>query len=190
MTTVLRRRIKNTNLSNATKVLRVWKRGQQKLKQFWELWRNDNLLNLRERTQMSLKGLKKPAHNTPQLGNVVLIKENLPCGKWRVGVIHEPIRGKDQMIWSAQVLVSPNWYLHRTLSLLYPIECPGNKGMQAEHNENETPSSDNNEEDSENLSGDITNNEDDEVDIQEGDKEQAIDDSSRTVRRDIVGRPV
>ena len=80
------------------------------MKQFWELWRNDYLLNLRERIQMSLKGPKKLAHNTPQLGDVVLIKENLLRERWRVGVICELIRGKDQMIQSARVLVSPNRY--------------------------------------------------------------------------------
>ena len=67
-------------ISNADKLLNVWKRGQQKLKQFWQLWKNDYLLNLRERVQMYLKGPKKQAHNIPQVGDVVLIKENLPRG--------------------------------------------------------------------------------------------------------------
>ena len=80
---------------------------------------------------MSLKGPKKLSHNTPQVGDVVLIKENLPHGRWRVGVIHELIRGKDQMIRSARVLISPNRYLHRALSLLYPIECARNKSTQS-----------------------------------------------------------
>jgi len=101
----------------------VWKRGQQKIKQFWQLWRNDYLLNLRERAAY-LKGPKKQSHNIPQVGDVVLIKENLPCGRWKVGVIHELIQGRDGLIRLAKVLISPRSYLHRTLSLLYPIECP------------------------------------------------------------------
>ena len=83
---------------------------------------------------MSLKGPKRLAHSSPQVGDVVVIKENLPRGRWRVGVIHELVRGKDQMIRSAQVLISPNKYLHRALSLLYPIECPGNESMQFDRN--------------------------------------------------------
>ena len=39
------------------------------------------------------------------------------------------------MIRSARVLVSPNKYLHRALSLLYPIECPGNESMQVDRKE-------------------------------------------------------
>ena len=120
----------NAIMSNAEKLLRVWKRGQRKLKQFWELWRNDYLLNLRERAQMSLKQPKRLAHNTPQIGDVVLIKENLPRGRWKVGVIHKLIRGKDQRIRSAKVMVSAKSYLHRALNLLYPIECPGDENKQ------------------------------------------------------------
>jgi len=50
-------------------------------------------LSLRERTQKSLKNPKKQAHNLPQVGDVVLIKENLSHGRWKIGV-HELIKGK------------------------------------------------------------------------------------------------
>ena len=69
----------------------------------------------------------KQAHNSLQVGDVVLIKEDLPRGKWKVGVIHELVRGKDHMIWLARVLISSNKCLHRALSLLYPTECPKTK---------------------------------------------------------------
>lgn len=54
---------------------------------------------------MSLEGPKKLSHNTPQVGDVVLIKQNLPRGRWRVGVIRELIRG-----WSSH---PESWY-HQT----------------------------------------------------------------------------
>ena len=85
-------------MSNAEKVLKVWKRGHQKLKQFWELWRSDYLLNLRERSQMSFKSSKNLANSIPQVGDVVLIKDNLPRRRWRAGVTCELIRGKHKMI--------------------------------------------------------------------------------------------
>ena len=177
----------NVTMSNAEKLLKVWKWGQRKLKQFWELWRNDYLLSLRERTQMSLKGPKKLSHNAPQVGDVVLIKENLPRGRWRVGVIRQLIRGKDQMIRSARVLVSPNRYLHRALSLLYPIECPGDKSMQCDHNQSDTLSGNNEGEDRDSLPGDVNN---EELVVQERDAEHITDESSRTVKMDMVRRPV
>ena len=135
-------------ISNADKLLNVWKRGQQKMKQFWQLWKNDYLLNLRERAQLYLKGPKKQAHNIPQVGDVVLIKENLPRGRWKVGVIHKLIQGKDKLVRLAKVMVSPRSYLHRALSLLYPIECPGGRNMQHDNNdttEQDLPNGDKNE---------------------------------------------
>ena len=54
----------------------------------------------------------------------MIIKENLPRSKWKIGKILELIKGKDQAIQSAKVLISPNKVLHRALNLLYPIECP------------------------------------------------------------------
>ena len=63
----------NATVSKAERVLKVWKRGQQRLKQLWELWRSEYLLSLRERTQMYLKGSKKLAHNSPQVSDVVVL---------------------------------------------------------------------------------------------------------------------
>ena len=136
---------------------------------------------------MSLKGLKKLSHNAPQVGDVVLIKENLPHGRWRVGVIRQLIRGKDQMIRSARVLVSPNRYLHRALSLLYPIECPGDKSMQCDLNQSGTLSGNNEGEDRDSLPGDVNI---EELVVQERDAEHITDESSRTVKMDMVRHPV
>ena len=135
---------------------------------------------------MSLKGPTKQAHNSPQVGDVVLIKEDLPRGRWKVGVIHKLVRGKDQMVRSARVLISPNKCLHRALSLLYPIECPETKSMRSDHNEKRsTPASYNNENDDVNTPG---NN--DEVDIQEGDAEHTNGDDSKVVTGNVGGRTV
>jgi len=73
---------------------------------------------------MFLRHPKRQAHNTPQVGDIVLIKENLPSRRWKTGVIHELIKGRDQVVQSAKVFTSPKTYLHRALNLLYPIECP------------------------------------------------------------------
>jgi len=66
-------------ISNADKLLNVWKRGEWKMKQFWQPWRNDYLLKLRERAAY-LKSPKKQAHSIPQISDAVLIKENFPHG--------------------------------------------------------------------------------------------------------------
>lgn len=106
----------------------MWKHGQRNLNHFWTLWRNDYLLNLRERRQTHLNHPRKQANNLPEIGDVVLIKDDLPRAKWKIGKILELNRGKDQEIRSAKLLTSSNKMLHRALNQLYPMECPDYTG--------------------------------------------------------------
>ena len=62
----------------------------------------------------------------------MLIKDNLPRGKWKIGKILELIKGRDQAIRSAKVLISPNKVFHRALNLLYPIECPEEQNTRSQ----------------------------------------------------------
>ena len=65
--------------------------------------------------------LKQPAMQIPQVGDVILI---LPRDQWKVGRISQLVKGKDNVIRSAKVMLSSKRCLHRALKLLYPIECP------------------------------------------------------------------
>ena len=56
----------------------------------------------------------------------------MPRGHWRVGRIIEVIKGRDQEIRSAKVMVAPNKYLNRSVSMLYPIECSDNDEVASE----------------------------------------------------------
>ena len=98
--------------------------GQRYLNQFWKIWNKEYLLSLRERNQSMLKQSRKSIMQTPQVGDVVLIKENLPRGQWKVGRISKLIKGKDDIIQSAKVMLPSKRSLYRALKLLYPIECP------------------------------------------------------------------
>ena len=69
----------------ANKLLKVWKYGQGNLNCFWRLWRTEYLLSLREQAQTQLKRHGKQASNIPRIGDVVLIKDNLPRRRWRIG---------------------------------------------------------------------------------------------------------
>ena len=100
--------------------METWKQGQKRLNQFWSCWKTDYLLNLRE------SGTKKSPNNEvshPKVGEVVLIKDNLPRGQWRVGKISELIQGRDERVRSAKVTVAPHKVLHRAFNMLYALEC-------------------------------------------------------------------
>ena len=64
---------------SATSLLEVWKKGQQQLNSFWDIWRNEYLLSLREKSPVYYRNQKNQIDNTPQVGQVVIIKdEKLP----------------------------------------------------------------------------------------------------------------
>ena len=77
------------------------------------------------------------------MGNVVLLKEKLPRGQWRVGRIIELIKGRDQLIRSAnlKVRMPSKKVLTRALNMLYPIECPDHE-MLTDANTVDVPSDD------------------------------------------------
>ena len=64
------------------------------MNQFWtlNLWKNEYMLGLRERIQRKSHQLR--AH--PQIGEVVLVKDNLLGSRWKVDKIVELVVGKDK----------------------------------------------------------------------------------------------
>ena len=58
--------------------MEAWTETAELILEFVE---NDYLLNLRERTQMKLKGPHGFPPGFPRVGDVVLMKENLPRGQ-------------------------------------------------------------------------------------------------------------
>ena len=120
-------------VSSSQQLLEIWKRGQKLLNQFWNVWRQEYLSSLRERSQASLKGPRSNTDCIPKVGEVVLVKENLPRGYWKVGRICELFQSRDKRIRSARITFGPNKFVNRALSYLYPIECPDEKVTDNSH---------------------------------------------------------
>ena len=104
-------------------LLNTWKKGQNMLESFWRSWRNDYLLNLRERTQTKLKSHRIQSNESPKVGNIVQIKEDIPRGSWRIGKIVELIFNSEGNVRAAKVLLPARNTINRPLNLLYPLEC-------------------------------------------------------------------
>ena len=117
------------------------------LDRFCQIWRNDYLLSLRERSQIKLKETRVKSPYSATKGDIVLIKDELPRGSWRIGRIVELVKSGDDEIRSAKVLLPSRKVLGRPLKLLYPIECPleneehiidrNNKNSQGESKDND-----------------------------------------------------
>ena len=68
------------------------------LNELWKLWMQEYLSNLREKSQVLLKGSHSTASTETKVGDIVLIKENLPRGRWKIGKICELIQSQDKLI--------------------------------------------------------------------------------------------
>lgn len=111
--------------TNRTKVIQTWKQGQYYLNKFWYAWRDNYLLNLRERHLSDrFPKVKSQTFRPPKLGEIVLVKnENFPRGSWEIGKVCHLNEGQDGQIRSVQVKI-PNCrdLITRPVSLLFPLE--------------------------------------------------------------------
>ena len=83
------------------------------------------MLSLRERQQIKLKQPRVQSSFTANIGDVVLIKDDLPRGSWRLGRIQELIKSRDGHIRSARVCLPTGKIIGRPLSILFPKERRG-----------------------------------------------------------------
>ena len=108
-------------INSADQLLESWKRGQNLLNNFWTCQKNDYLYSLRERYQNRIK-CKKQSGDKIRTGDVVLIKDNLPRGTWKLGRVTNLIISFDGEIRAAKVQSSKGKTFQRPLNMLFPIE--------------------------------------------------------------------
>ena len=114
---------KNKELTTSQKIFESWKKGNQHLEQFWKVWKDDYLLNLRERSQRYNKHPKVQSSKVPKVGDIVQIKESAPRGTWKIGRIVEMITSQDGEQRAAKILTPNKNVLQRSIIHLYPLEC-------------------------------------------------------------------
>ena len=64
---------------------------------------------------------------------MVLIKDDLPRGSWKIGRIIQLRQSSDGHCRSAKILLPSNKVLNRALNFLYPLECGTTEEIQDEH---------------------------------------------------------
>ena len=94
------------------------------IRSFWNIWRKDYLVNLREAHQ---KRYKRTRHSIdPSVDDLVLVHdEKLKRGCWKMGRVQSLKISSDGKCRSAQVITMNNGkriILERPVNLLYPIE--------------------------------------------------------------------
>ena len=119
--------------SSAERLLQIWKKGQRLLQSFWKIWRDDYLLSLRERAQNMLNTGRCHFQFSPSVGDVVLIKDEIPRGCWRMGKVIKLVTSADGSVRSAKIKMPSGRVFGRPLNLLFPIEVSGNNDCQTEN---------------------------------------------------------
>ena len=92
-------------------------RKTTKLKeQFWRRWQREYLTSLRGN-----QGPATPYNNKINIGDVVLIEDEGPHHKWKLGQVIRLHHGKDNLVRSAEVKTSKA-HISRPIKMLYPLE--------------------------------------------------------------------
>ena len=113
---------------SSKEILDKWKKGQRHVERFWQLWRNDYLLSLRERSQRYKKHPRIQSTKEAMVGDIVQIKDDTPRGTWKIGRITELIKSNDGEVRAAKVQLASKIVLQRSLCHLYPLECERDPG--------------------------------------------------------------
>ncbi len=104
-------------------LLEKWKESQNYLTRLWKVWSDQYMLSLRERYQSSMRNMGKLGKQFPSKGDIVLLKDNLPRGTWKLGQIVDLPVSKDGQVRSAKVQLPSKKTLNRPMNLLIPLEC-------------------------------------------------------------------
>ncbi len=114
----------NPQETNRDAIVKAWSHGQEILKQFWQRWEKEYVLNLRERYQKLLPKHRIQSSYMPHVGAVVLIQgdEKTKRGSWSLGKIEELIYSKDGEVRAAVVKNGKGHLINRALCHLFPLE--------------------------------------------------------------------
>ncbi|EYB96025.1 hypothetical protein Y032_0154g2997 [Ancylostoma ceylanicum] len=90
---------------------------------FWETWKIQYLVSLREIEKINYKQPRHTSRSIPELGEIVLIEQDLiPRGNWPYGKVVELISSADNLIRSAKILMPNHRTIQRPLNKIFPLE--------------------------------------------------------------------
>ena len=91
---------------------------------YWEVFKEEYLLSLREQQTMLHEGDKQTTHTLPKPDDTVLVKElDLRRGEWKMGRIKAIKKRNNGYIKSITVILPNQRLVERSSNVLYPLEC-------------------------------------------------------------------
>ena len=100
-----------------------WQKSQKQLDRFWESWKRDYLLNLRETLPLFHRNKSTQLIRQPRIGEVVIVRDDhTPRRAWRLAKIKEFIFSKDRLTRSVKIQLPNKNIVSRAINHLYPLE--------------------------------------------------------------------
>ena len=107
---------KDTSL---TKIMEKFKKQESMLNLFWSMWKDEYLKLLQERKDYKHPSSKSSLPCTPQVGEIVLLKENgISRGFWKTAKVTKLNFSQDGKVRSAEILTQAHRTVTRPLNLL------------------------------------------------------------------------
>ena len=121
-------------VDSSTKLIEMWKRGQNRLDNFWNVWSTEYLNVLRERKVTKLKPVKGEVRRKPEVCEIVIIKEeNQPRGRCKIAKVQRLIISEiDNKHRAAQLLLPSGLMIKRPFKFIYPIEMNDETNIEEE----------------------------------------------------------
>ena len=113
--------------TNAEHLTELWQKQQRNLDHFWRVWSTEYLLSLRDRER---KHKNTDCKIKPAVNSVVIVKDDLPRGCWKIAIIEKLHESNDGRVRSATLRLPSGRRLHRPVKSLCPLECSADNGSE------------------------------------------------------------
>lgn len=111
-----------TGRENQSKLIAIWSKGQRILNQFWNSWKKQYLVHLRDRKERHHNQPRPTCSNIPKVGDVVHVNDLTSYNNWKLGIIKKTIANGDGEIIQANVQLSNGKMINRSLKHLSMLE--------------------------------------------------------------------
>ncbi|KAK6762822.1 hypothetical protein RB195_023504 [Necator americanus] len=114
-------------LRTKTQTIKALQTSCKFTEKFWQIWRDQYLLALREKHQREV-GKNRSSRYSPRKDDIVLINEPvLPRHSWKMGRIHDLIMNSEGLIREAVIMLTSHRQIRRPINPLVPLELEDEK---------------------------------------------------------------